>query len=752
MFSDHTTRFTQGACTLALGLLAAGTLWGQTPAPEPTAAAPTAPLPAEAPAPAALAPAPSGAAAPGAKPDLATLQAAARAAEQKLPSANVKTHTFFDLSPAERERWQQFLPQTLLKLTRRDPVEIVVLGDSILDGAKVPEGNDPLLRSFVGVFAKALANQFFYTGGVRVLRPGSKLRSKESMMLGPEILIQPVRTPSIVSAASALATVGFQGRPDIVLVAHGLEDGLRGIAPEDVAAALRSLRDTVRSHKLELIVAGPIPQAADPEERSLALTRPASSIMRDFCLSEKVLFSDLGDLSRLVLPSTSTQEAHLLFPSLVQQYQSRLNSAAPGQVATPTWQMHETMGHLLFEDVMHGQPTVPWAVAPVAAALGGQGTLNVEFEISSRDQEALALTVLPLTPAGYRLKDAKAELKLAPGAKEVVKVQYSIYDTSFLPVADGKVRFPVLVVAGRQARIEDLVMTLKPFSATWNTRAAFNQEKEFSPALEIENSTGGSLTATWESAWGGSKQEGKVVLDASGAETLKLSLPLSDDEKAPFRQRVPLNFAITANGVRQIFDRHVELTRNFGLKESVPLSDSEDKATSVLLRADADSTKLFITLELGGVDLADDATGLGYELLLNLDARSYGQRLAPGATAAIRVTGKAADGKAVVDEVAPWAFGSGYAAVFDVKDISASLVSSPSGARRITVAIPKSYLYMHEWAIGNGNSELGINVRFTGGGQRYSLTRSRRQADDAESLSVLELTDKPTRRWTVRLD
>ena len=43
-------------------------------------------------------------------------------------------------------------------------------------------------------------------------------------------------------------------------------------------------------------------------------------------------------------------------------------------------------------------------------------------------------------------------------------------------------------------------------------------------------------------------------------------------------------------------------------------------------------------------------------------------------------------------------------------------------------------------------------ARLSGGSRSYFLTRTNRHGDDAESLSVLELTDKPTRRWTVRVE
>ncbi|MBL9179132.1 MAG: hypothetical protein JNM65_13810 [Verrucomicrobiaceae bacterium] len=700
-----------------------------------------------------IAPAPPPAAAPAeSKPDLPALQAAAREAEAKLPTPELQSQTYFDLSPVQRERWQKFLPRTLLKLTRRERVQVVVLGDAILDGVKVEKGIDPLLKSFAGEFARALANQFYYTGGVRVLRPGSKLRSKEDMVLGPEILLQPVRTSSIVSAASALATTGFQGSPDLVLLAYGLQDGIAGTPTADVAAAMRSLLDTARRHHLEIIVGGPVPQASDPEEKSLALTCGPGSVMRDFCEKESLIFSDLGDFSRLLSPPAGTSEAHLLFPALMQQYQSRLNTLPAGEVATPSTEMHTVMGGILYEDVMNGAPAVAWKVSDASTTLEGQGKLRLEFQMSSTSRESQTLIVLPLVPPGLKLNEVDSQIILAAGAKQGVAVGYTITDTLRLPLSDGKMRLPVLVITAGGSRIVDVVAPLKPFDVSWSTRVAFNAESEFKPGLEIENSTNSALSLSWESAWAGKKQEGKVSLEANGSETLPLSLLLPADAGAPFRQRLPLNFALSANGARQIFDRHIEITRNFGLKEAVPLTAADGQASAVTLRADADSMKLFLTLDLAGVDLADAAAGDAYELLLNLDARSYGERLTPGATAALRITGKAGDGAATVGPVAPWAFGSGYAAEFDPAEIQAALSSSANGGRRLTITLPRSYLYRHEWALGNGNSQLGINLRLRGGGREYFLTRGTRQGDDAESLSILELTDKPTRRWTVRVE
>jgi hypothetical protein len=70
----------------------------------------------------------------------------------------------------------------------------------------------------------------------------------------------------------------------------------------------------------------------------------------------------------------------------------------------------------------------------------------------------------------------------------------------------------------------------------------------------------------------------------------------------------------------------------------------------------------------------------------------------------------------VIDPISPWAFGSGYAAVFEAQEIQAKLSSSAGGTRRLTISLPKSYLYRHEWALGNGNSQMGINVRLRAAG------------------------------------
>jgi hypothetical protein len=183
----------------------------------------------------------------------------------------------------------------------------------------------------------------------------------------------------------------------------------------------------------------------------------------------------------------------------------------------------------------------------------------------------------------------------------------------------------------------------------------------------------------------------------------------------------------------------------------------------VTQKADADNERRFSTCDLRGVDLKDDpATGMSWAATVNLDARSYGKRLNRGVTDPIRITGKASDGPATVGAIPPWTFGTGYAAVFDEAQVKAVVSSGSEGARRVTISLPRSYLYLHEWALGNGNSEVGINATFafwepevegvspagfTPSGS-FSLLFNRNR-DDAEGCAALELTTEPTKRWTL---
>jgi hypothetical protein len=178
-----------------------------------------------------------------------------------------------------------------------------------------------------------------------------------------------------------------------------------------------------------------------------------------------------------------------------------------------------------------------------------------------------------------------------------------------------------------------------PVGVTVTSRTTFNHEGVFNPGITIINDSKVKATGTWEFDFQGKKAAGKVDLASDASEALDLKVDLGLKADSPIRQKLPLGLRIDLGGQKYDFSRQIEIVRNLGLKQLIPLSAADGKETAAKLQFDADSQKFFVTCELNGIDLIDDG-GQAFEATLHLDARRYGQRLTPGATAAIRIHGK----------------------------------------------------------------------------------------------------------------
>jgi len=684
---------------------------------------------------------------PPGKPTLDQLQSAALEAEKRLPAAQTSPQNYFEITDVQRQRLTKLLPRTLLKLTRRERLHIVVLGDGMLAGAKASGDADPLLAAFPGAFGKLLATQFYFTGGVRIARQGSTYAAKERQVMGPEIVLQPVEASSMVQATAALTSEGFRGLPDLVIVALGFEDALSGTPLADVEGGLRGVIGAARAKKIEVLVTGPMLQAAEPAEASLALTRGVASVLAEVSAEENVLFSDLGDLSRLIAPPPELAEAYRSFPVLARQYQSRLLAEPEDKVSLASTELHHAMGEILFHDLMDGVPTVPWQIQNITGKSMGAAKLQLSAEVKNTGDMPLRLTLLPLPTDHAKPQDASPELTLASGTSQTINITYALTSAP----DESVLRLPLLVISGSTARIHDLVTPALPVAVLVKSRTTFNHEGVFTPGFDVINDGKDKVTGAWNLEYNGQKQSGKLDLGAEAHEAPDVKLDLALKADSPLRQTHPLTFQIDVGGQKHDFSRQVEIVRNLGLKQEIPLNAVDGKETAAKLTFDADGQKFFVTCDLHGLDLVDDS-GIAFDATLHLDARHYGQRLTPGATAGIRVYGKAADGDAKVEKLRVWTFGTGYAANYDEKEITATLSSTPDGLRRLTIALPRSYLYDHEWALNNGNSQLGVNFTLRAAGRSLFLTASNRHPDDAEALAVLELTDKPTLRATVRVE
>jgi lysophospholipase L1-like esterase len=691
----------------------------------------------------------------------------------------------FDLTPDQVARFKQFLPKTYVKLTNREPVHIVALGDSVVDMYLHDESKNDWLKSYPAMFAKELTTQFYYTGGVRVVVAGSsKTRAKPPLAhLGPEITFRSVGRGGklMLHAMQSLTTYGFENQPDIVTVSFGINDANAGLSLTTYARALQEVVDTVRARGAELILFGPTLTVEDPPEASMGVTRPYVDTMREIAADNHVFFVDLGDLSSLVSVPDSLTEPVAVFDQVVKQYRRFFNHGSTVDFIHPRPELHALLGKRIFTELLDEAKLVPWTTSRGAAVFESADKFAVSYDIKNPSKNGMTLSALPLIAGGWKPMDAEPKFSLEPGQTKTLKVVYGRADAipgkSPLPSHEPILRMPILLSGAGTTRIEEVRAEIQPCILLWKLDALFNQEKSFALENLLLNTSQDTLKGGWTAEWMGQKRSGQFSIAKGDKQALALSFDLPDSS-APWRQTSPLTMEIAIGGQKLRFDRVIEVSRNIGLKQQIPLTPASAPAKSpppdaigddrpgVRMRADADINSLYLIYEINGINMEEDPnpTGkgaFGYDL--SLDARSYGKRLGFGATDLIRLNGGAADGVYPFANPQPWAFGTGYAAVFDPRFIKAQLSSAASGARRLTITVPRSYMYLHEWAIGNGNSQLGINTGliFWRGARdpatpgdypddiNFSLLANGRHRDDAEGLAVLELTDKPTNRWTV---
>ena len=717
-----------------------------------------------------------------AKPDLAKADAQAKAAakaEAEAAGLNMPKRHAFDLAPEKAERFKKYLPKAFSKLTNRDRFHIVTVGDGDVDSNLRNPTADELKHTFTATFANELAMQFYYTGGVRVLKPDAKKAGKkgkvetpEAARLGPEITIRLLARDEgvMLHAMQTMTAQGFENPVDLVIVSFGLNDALGGVSLAQYAKALQNVIQAARAKGAEVVLVGPALPVTDPAEESLGVARPYADTMREIASDSGALFVDAGDLASLVSIPEAVKEPEQIFEQIVTQYRRFCDHNDPAGAVHPKAEFFSSLGNRIYATLTRGPDTSPWQLSDAMLSVQAADKVTLHYQLKNTSDKEETLAVLPLVSHGWRPKDASPEVTLKPGESKPVEVVYSSQSPTF-PPHEPTMRLPVLLSGGGMSRIEDVRAEIRPFAFLWKLDTLFNQEKSFALENLLINTSGAPLKASWTATWLGQKRTGEASLAAGEKKLLEISFDLPASTES-WRQVGPLSMEIKSGDITLHFDRSIEVSRNIGLKKTLaltPLSSPEkapagDAGAGVSLRIDADPDSLFLIYELGGMNIEDRGTGkgaFGYEL--GIDARSYGKRLGVGAISALRLYGKAADGSYDFETPEPWAFGDGYAALFDPHYIRGQLSSSATGSRRLTITVPRSYFYNHEWAIGNGNSQVGIRttLAFWKGprdgvpngdypaDQTFTLIANGRHHDDAEGLAVLELTEKPTARWTV---
>lgn len=685
-----------------------------------------------------------------------------------LPELKVLSTTApsYEMTAGQKEALRRALPASYEKLSQRAPLHIVAIGDELVDmaGSAPPAGD--VLKGYCGVLACQLADRFFYPGGVRVIAPNRRQPTKSVNSTGTEITLRCIgRTgTTMLHAMQSLTTYGFETKPDLVIISYGREDAAQGVSLAQFRAAAEQAISAVKKQGTDVILLAPPLSVAEPAEMSLGLTVPYAAELRAVAQEQGVFFADLGELSALiqVLPEADSPEK--IFPGIVESYTHYYRWPADSSPTLPTAAMQEKLGRWLTLQLL-GEPVVamPWQLSAGHAELLGDGRLAVQLRVKNTSPTAQKITTLPLLLPAWEPEELAPMVELQAGQEQALTLHYKPRADSSaeaLPSHSTSITLPWLLATGAAARVEAVSLPLLPAQLLWKTQSLFNQTDGFTLNAELTNAGQQPIIdAPWTAEWLGQKLSGKVSVAPGkrGDVVLKLAAP----DLKQHRAVAELSWQVQLADRQLRFHRMVEVVRNIGLKDTLPLVGGPESQGQVILRADADEGNLFLTLDIRDISMEADPGGVALQGRLSLDARSYGMRQTAGAVEAITFTTAAADGPGRVGPIAPWAFGTGYGFLFDETAVRCQL-STRSQGRRVQITLPRSYLRLHEWAMGNGNSQLGLHLAlslwqpeadgqggaFTPAGVWLSAVNAR-QADDATRLPQLELTASPTQRFTV---
>ncbi len=673
-----------------------------------------------------------------AQPALEQQQRAARELEARLPKpAADATGGTVALTAARQERLQKLLPASWRKLSQREPFHLLVLGDAQPVWSEVKE-REPACAE---LFAQQLASLFFYTGGVR--------QAGQPAIGGPAIVLRDLSGGGSLEAAAILASSARQAPVDLVLLCTGQTEAETGLSPVRLTQAVDAAVAAARELGAEVLLTASWPGVSAASEQALGRGRPHADALAEFAADHDLPFADLGRLTDLLqLPeSEAPLDEAQLFAELEQLYRGFFHDTGNGFLPRPA--LHRRLASLLIDELLDGPPARPWQLEAGSATLNAEATrLELACTVHNPGREVLQLTALPLPAGNWRPVAAQSRQSLAPGSRANLHFSYSRPTPARLDEAQA--RLPLLLHGAGQLENAVVRAAWHPLAVVWGLETFFNQEQFVAPACTLTNAGDTALSGRWQAEYAGQRLQGDYQLAPGASQALDLRLDIA---KAP----PAAELVLTLEGdVRLTQRRRLWVTPNLAVSADRPLhAEPAELAGKASLQVQATKTSLSLLIDLTEAALLDDAgSSPAWRLDLNLDARSYGKRLEGGTTATLSASGGAVDGPARVRDVPPWAFGTGYAASFDTTAIQAALTTRADGRRQIRLTLPRSYLYLHEWALDNGNSQLGLDVRLLlqGGRTAFHLSPSRKAAEDADSLVVLELASTATRRFTVSVE
>ncbi len=696
-------------------------------------------------------------------------------------------------------RLTERLPKVSALTAARLPLHIALIGDSVTRGYLYEPDTYNVLRTYSGVFAEALTREFFYTGGVRAVNPSKQLPKKSSDSFGPEITLENFSRngADVFYGLLPLSTGVFDNSPDLVLLNFGINDGIGRLPLRDYEAACAESIRLARAGGAEVLLVG-APMTLHPTARiGLGAARGQSAILRKLAAQAGVTFVPAGAQMLADLFKTSEVRApevafaaieRTLAPLFVHPNQP--SGIAPDRIH-PNWEGHAAMGKAVAKGLL-GESTEPTAPATLIGSVSASGETAVSFvgKLTNTSAKPLKTVFCPLsTTIALDIDPASAPdiaIDLAPGAS--AEIRFTLQRRSefegapaieYLDSTDASGRSAVItgLLVGKTAVYVDCDASIRPISGGWERGAEHFLSAE-SDITFTAVSPGTTIAVPYSASALDARVKGRFNLTGQDIGTAALALRFPALPVGG-RMKIPLTLAFGENGSLGSHKATAEIVRNLGLGQRVPLYPvdrylpgrtpdailDDPESPGVLFRAEADTAALYLTYDITNTELVPapftaEIPEASVRVDIRIDARPHDTRSTLGMSPSVTIKLGHKDGLGVADARPTGTFGNGYDRVVDKKNIRAALETRGNGTRRITIVIPRAYFYNHPWALGNGNSTLGINTAvslyqgdLTTGGyppeSTFVLASPTVKREDARYFPQLELTNRPTPRWSI---
>ncbi len=661
------------------------------------------------------------------------------------------------LEPFEREALSQYFPKVLEKLDARQPVHVVFLGDtavfeSLEDGS--PGAGELFLRH--------LAARFYYAEGVHRLEDGVY-----PFLLGPHFTFEVLgaRGNTVFHINQRATTDALVNDPSLAVLFSGPADAAAGVDAERFGTAIVKAVGELGTGGMDCLVLEPLALSSG-EGRFGEVLGQVWPLVRE--LRERFGTAAGAGEAESVLFDTNTAllPDRLVFGSpedlgyVEEDLRSRLVERLTEEGAL-TRLGHEQLARALFETATgagfkateglrlewRGATAGRWQWSVTTAAEEGPGGFLFPGWLGDWKPRQPAYGFPAASGEGWPVtvvwEQAPGRQEGAPSPEVLRRVPYLAADGPNLTLGE-------LINPGGTGppRVQPAFAGNVPGQLEWTVLSG---EGPASPGWKMA-----AVSAPWSNPFN--------IAPAAGREgAWLLSFPEGEETV-----RIGGELTLTGGSGAAVWRRDFSGMRNLGLGQKVRLLPDDPEALgsaesdgliepAVTFSAEADARELRLFFDLRRVDLAEQPDGPVMELRLGLDARSYGDRIGAGYLGTLVFEGDGGEGPLSVGALEMAVFGDGYARLPRGAGLQGSFGGRPNGDKRLTVVIRREVFYRHDWTLGNGNSQVGIraelNLRLPEREEplRLRLLPTGRHWNDAEGVAVLELTERPTNRWTVQV-